>query len=85
MLFGQTDLIMTKDGGFACSLALAIAEYQADLADVVLDSWQNSSGHYGLFTDAADGNDAYYDPADATTDSAFSDSRPQASVATPDL
>ena len=68
LLFGQAELIVTEDGGFVCALALAIAEYQGDLADDILGAWQDSGGHHGSFIGAADGNDAYYDPVDATTD-----------------
>ena len=68
VLFGQTELIVTKEGDFACSLASAIAGFQGDLADDVLQAWQVDGGRYEKFTDVAGGNDAYYDPADATTD-----------------
>lgn len=68
VLFDQVDALVTEDGEFACSLALAIADYQGDLADNVLDAWQGGDGHVALFTEAGDGNDAYYDAADATTD-----------------
>ena len=66
VLFDQADALVTEDGAFACSLALAIAVYQGDLANDVFDAWQSS--HLALFTEAGDGNDAYYDAADATTD-----------------
>ena len=68
VLFGQADLIAAKDGGFACNLALAIAEYQDKLADNILEAWQGERGHFALFTDVTNVNDAYYDAADATTD-----------------
>ncbi len=68
VLFDQADTLVTKDGAFACSLALAIAEFQGDLAVDLLDAWQGDDGHIALFTKASDGNDAYYDAADATTD-----------------
>lgn len=68
VLLDQADALVTKDGDFACSLALAIADYQSDLADDILDAWQGDDGHNVLFTKASDGNDAYYDAADATTD-----------------
>ena len=66
VLFDQSDELITKDGAFACSLALAIAEYQGDLSEGILDAWQVR--HQALFTKASNGNDAYYDTADATTD-----------------
>lgn len=68
VLFDQADALVTKDGDFACSLALAIADFQGDLAVDLLDAWQGDDGHSALFTEASDGNDAYYDAADATTD-----------------
>ncbi|MEM8950132.1 MAG: imelysin family protein [Pseudomonadota bacterium] len=66
LLFDQADVLVTKDGDFACTLAAAIADYQGDLADEVLDAWQGD--HQALFMEVSDGNDAYYDAADATTD-----------------
>lgn len=66
VLFDQAEALVTKDGDFACTLATAIADYQGDLADEVLDAWQGS--HLALFANVSDGNDAYYDAADATTD-----------------
>ncbi len=68
VLFDHADEIVTEDGAFACKLASAITDYQGVIADDILGAWQDSGGHYGLFTDTADGNDAYYDHADATTD-----------------
>ncbi len=68
VLFDQADTLITKEGAFACSLALAIADFQGDLAGDVLDAWQGNEGHVALFTEASDGNGAYYDAADATTD-----------------
>ena len=68
VLFDQADTLVTKDGAFACSLALAIANFQGDLAGDVVGAWQGDDGHVALFTEASDGNDAYYDAADATTD-----------------
>lgn len=68
VLFDHADEITTADGAFACTLASAIAVYQSDLAGDVLKAWQGDGGHYALFTNATDGNDAYYDPADAATD-----------------
>ncbi len=68
VLFDRADALVTKDGDFACSLALAIAGFQGDLAGDLLDAWQGDDGHSALFTEASDGNDAYYDAADATTD-----------------
>lgn len=66
LLFSQADLTMTKDSDFACTLAEAIADYQADLAEKIVKSWQKANGHYALFTNANGGNEAYYDAADAT-------------------
>ncbi|MEM9441997.1 MAG: imelysin family protein [Pseudomonadota bacterium] len=68
VLFDQADTLIARDGDFACNLALAIADFQGSLADDVLDSWQGDSGHAAMFTEVGDGNDAYYDAADATTD-----------------
>ncbi len=68
VLFDQTDVLVTKDSDFACRLALAIADFQGKLADHVLDAWQGNSGHAEMFSSVGDGNDAYYDAADATTD-----------------
>lgn len=68
VLFDQADLILTEDGAFACQLAKAISEYQGDLAEEILYSWKGEAGHKSLFTETADGNNAYYDAADATTD-----------------
>ncbi|MGI9503629.1 MAG: imelysin family protein [Geminicoccaceae bacterium] len=68
VLFDHADKITTADGTFACTLASAVATYQSDLAGDVLKAWQGDGGHYALFTNATDGNDAYYDPADAATD-----------------
>ncbi len=68
VLFGQADLIVTNEGAFACNLALAIAEYQDNLAGDILGAWQGDSGHAALFTEVGNGNDTYYDAADATTD-----------------
>ena len=68
VLFDQAELLLTEGDTFACSLALAIAEYQGDLADDILDSWKGDGGYDALFTEVGSGNDAYYDAADATTD-----------------
>ncbi len=68
VLFDRAELIRSAEGGFACGLALAIADFQGELADQVQDAWASDSGHGPLFASSGGGNAAYYDGTDATTD-----------------
>lgn len=68
VLFDHADSLVSDDGAFACQLASSIAAFQGKVADDLLQTWQHDGGQYEKFTEATDGNDAYYDPVDATTD-----------------
>jgi predicted lipoprotein len=52
---------------YACRLALAIGRFQDDLAREILAAWEGEDGFYRRFTEAASGNDLFYDAAEAHT------------------
>jgi len=59
------DALLLKPGGYRCRLAQAIARYQAELAQSLVDAWVEQGGHAELIKTAADGNDEYFDTKEA--------------------
>lgn len=55
------DALLIKPDGYRCRLARAVARYQAELAQSLVDAWIEQGGHAELIKTAADGNDEYFD------------------------
>ncbi|MEZ5933655.1 MAG: imelysin family protein [Alphaproteobacteria bacterium] len=63
LLFGEPE----GPSAYGCELAVAIGRFQGDLAAEVLAAWRGEGGFYESFTGADDGNDQFYDAAEAHT------------------
>lgn len=61
----EDDARLLQPGGYRCRFALAIARYQVELAQSLVDAWVEKGGHAEMVKTAADGNDEYFDTKEA--------------------
>jgi uncharacterized protein len=64
LLFDDDGLLMQPDG-YRCQYAMAIARYQAELAQSLVNAWVEEGGHAQMVKTAANGNDEYFDTKEA--------------------